>query len=563
MNLSRTGSIASRCLLVTAVAIIVAGVSAAADREVGWTEFLQNNGFSGNLSDLSTLRSHRVYQVSSFDRTGGNADGSFHLEKTEEGLLLAELDGPGAILRIWSPDPKGVLRFYIDGEPWPRFSRPFEKLFKGHIVPFDAPLVDEQGGGFYSYLPIPFEESCDIVLEGTQDNVPYQITACRFDDDVEGLKSYEPHVLNNADRYYLYKMRRTWERPGRFGMPLGKCELRRVKRLLWPRDVLTLADFDGPGIIEGLWIELESRDTECDKQMSLECFWDEEDEPSVSAIMADLFGTRNSRDDYRSLPMGNRDGQMYSYLPMPFRSHARLMTRNTTREKVIVKAWVAWRPVDDLDDNAAMLHAQTRKTAAETGSAFTVFDAIGRGQYIGCIVSASNPSTLKFLEGDEQIFVDDELVPSLHGTGTADYFNSSAQFGQGLFTTGTHGATALDMGSGMNYFTAYRFHITDYVPFEDSFHMQFEHGPENDTSGTTYQTTAFWYQTEPHASLGVETAVPAPPPPPKRLVKLLERHVSVFEKKAAEARAAEKKEEESTVIKVTPAAPESVAPSGS
>src|SRR5262245_36647629 len=51
----------------------------------------------------------RVEQISSYDRTGGNDDGfsgrySF-LRKEGENLVLAELEGPGVIQRIWTPTP--------------------------------------------------------------------------------------------------------------------------------------------------------------------------------------------------------------------------------------------------------------------------------------------------------------------------------------------------------------------------------------------------------------------------------------------------------------------------
>ena len=50
-----------------------------------------------------------VGSISSYDRTGGNNDGfggeySF-VRKEGDGLVLAELTGPGVIYRIWTPTP--------------------------------------------------------------------------------------------------------------------------------------------------------------------------------------------------------------------------------------------------------------------------------------------------------------------------------------------------------------------------------------------------------------------------------------------------------------------------
>ncbi len=74
------------------------------------------------LDRLPVLReSIRVASVSSYDRTGGNNDGfggqySF-VRKEKDGLVLADLEGPGVIYRIWTPTPTDdVMEFYFDGQ---------------------------------------------------------------------------------------------------------------------------------------------------------------------------------------------------------------------------------------------------------------------------------------------------------------------------------------------------------------------------------------------------------------------------------------------------------------
>ena len=75
----RIWGVVCRLLLVWAV-VCAASVGAVADEpEVGWTDFLDANGFKGDLTDLSVLRSHRVFQISSYDSMGGNADGEYYL----------------------------------------------------------------------------------------------------------------------------------------------------------------------------------------------------------------------------------------------------------------------------------------------------------------------------------------------------------------------------------------------------------------------------------------------------------------------------------------------------
>jgi len=529
---------------------VAVGISAE-EPKLGWTEFLDAAGLTGDLADLPVLRSHRVFQVSSYDRTGGNDDNAYYIEKCDEGLVLADLRGPGAVLRIWSPEPQGELRFYIDGEPWPRFSWPFADVFAGRLVPFRPPLVGSRGGGFYSYLPVPYAESCRVVLAGHQDNIYYQVTACQFDTDAD-LVSFESDVLTPADRSYFREIRRVWSRPGRFGLSLDDCRLETRRRVIWPGAAMDLAALDGPGIIEGVWLELESRDTLCAENVSVEAYWDGETDPSVLAVVADLFGTRYIGSDFRSLPIGNRDGQMYCYFPMPFRTSGRIVLNNSTSEKVVVRGWVAWRPVQSLGENIGMFHAHTRTVDTEAGTPVTVLDARGRGQYVGCVLSACNRDTLGFLEGDDEIIVDGETVAGIHGTGTEGYFNGGWYFRGGPFATATHGVMVCGATGEGNCVTAYRFHLTDYVPFRQSIRMRFEHGAANNEPGTRYYTTAFWYQTEPHRPYRPMDMVERPTEPGQRLVHVAERRASVRERRARRAREAQAEQQRGPILELVP-----------
>ncbi len=90
-----------------------------------------------NLADISRLPLYRlgeIEQLSSYDRTGGNNDGfsgKYSLIREEaEGLVIADLKGPGVINRIWTPTPEAdTIKFYFDGEITPRISIPFIDLF--------------------------------------------------------------------------------------------------------------------------------------------------------------------------------------------------------------------------------------------------------------------------------------------------------------------------------------------------------------------------------------------------------------------------------------------------
>ena len=114
-------------------------------------------------------------------------------------------------------------------------------------------------------------------------------------------------------------------------------------------------------------------------------------------------------------------------------------------------------------------------------------------------------------EGDDMIWIDGELA--IRGTGTEDYFNTAFS-PETTFNAPYHGLTVYQgtpewPWSGKN--SMYRFHIEDPIHFRESIKVTIEHGHANDLSND-YSSTAYWYQTHPHADshriLPVEQRLP-------------------------------------------------------
>src|SRR5688572_21566167 len=128
------------------------------------------------LHDFERLPQYRegtkVYQVSSYDTTGGNNDGFggtySYVRKEGNFHVLADLKGPGVVNRIATPTPtNGMLAFYFDGESTPRIRIPYIELFSGKHFPFVKPLVGNEVGGYFCYYPIVYNQSLKIVYEGS------------------------------------------------------------------------------------------------------------------------------------------------------------------------------------------------------------------------------------------------------------------------------------------------------------------------------------------------------------------------------------------------------------
>lgn len=89
------------------------------------------------------------------------------------------------------------------------------------------------------------------------------------------------------------------------------------------------------------------------------------------------------------------------------------------------------------------------------------------------------------------IFIDDDTwPPSLHGTGTEDYFNHA--WGMQRQAYPYHGAIVHE-GDVPGYAVSYRFHVVDPIRFSTRIAVTVEHGHANHLADD-WSSTAYWYQ---------------------------------------------------------------------
>ena len=277
-----------------------------------------------------------------------------------------------------------------------------------------------------------------------------------------------------------------------------------------PGDSVVLLDLDGPGVVRSMWMTIASRDPDYLRRISLEMYWDGEANPSVEAPLGDFFGDGFNKPNYASLVMGVTSGGFFTYLPMPFARHARIVARNGTGRAIDAFYFNAdVELVDSLPTPLATFHAWWHRDPRTTShEPHLILDAHGAGWFVGTSLDAESlDGSLSFLEGDERYFVDGSFRGQ--GTGTEDYFNSGWYFDRGTFAAPFHGLVVKDEKRGR--IAAYRWHLLDPIPFRDSIRVDIEHGTGNSVVAD-YATMAYWYQTEPH------TPLPPLPPPDERKV---------------------------------------------
>jgi hypothetical protein len=131
------------------------------------------------LSTLPQAKDYVQHRVSSYDRSGANADA--RTIAPGETLTLLDESGPGLISHVWvtiaSDDPHHlkalVLRMYWDGEPTPSVETPIGDFFGLGLDEYylyqSVPLSVGSDKALNSYFPMPFQKHARITVTNEGD----------------------------------------------------------------------------------------------------------------------------------------------------------------------------------------------------------------------------------------------------------------------------------------------------------------------------------------------------------------------------------------------------------
>jgi len=294
----------------------------------------------------------------------------------------------------------------------------------------------------------------------------------------------------------------------------------------------TLATIDGPGCIKHVWMTLWMPNEDYLRRIVLRFFWDDCEEPSVECPIGDFFGLGHGvRKNFVSLPlqMSPQEGKGFnSWWSMPFKTKALVEVENQGEADYWHYFYIDYERYESVDavKDLAYFHVQwqrennTHGWAYEEGISmkemsndprdlnksgdqnYVILEAKGNGVYCGAHLDVDcfqrNPDDW-YGEGDDMVFIDGEKwPPSLHGTGTEDWFNCafcptqeiSAPYHGVILYSGTKD------WSWRGKQTVYRYYIEDPIRFRKSIRATIEHGHAN-TLSNDYSSTAYYYLTEP------------------------------------------------------------------
>ncbi len=287
---------------------------------------------------------------------------------------------------------------------------------------------------------------------------------------------------------------------------LGKGWKVRPYLTLAPGSTTTLAEIEGPGVIQHVWTTV---DVQAYRSCLLRFFWDGEDSPSVEVPVGDFFANSHGlRYDVNSLPVAvNPRGGFNCYWPMPFRQSARITVENQHFEEIRAWFYQVDYALGEVPSDAAYFHAQWRQsmTTRELPEHTIVDGVAGRGHYVGTALGWTQMSDGWWGEGEVKFYIDgDGDHPTICGTGTEDYFGGAWAFGD-TFSTAFLGYPLWSREPGeVPKHGLYRWHVLDPVRFEQDLRVTVQAlgwHPDRIFQPLTDEiaSVAYWYQAEPHA----------------------------------------------------------------
>ena len=458
---------------------------------------------------LTPEPNYKCVQFSSYDRRStdpnnktetnwfANSDiGNFIRIETNNGkveYVMADVDGPGAVVRIWSANSPGTIRIYLDNSLEPEIEISMKKWLSGEDKRFPPPIAGARGIGKNSYMPIPFAKYCKITSSA---RMVYYHVDCRV---------YKGNV--NVETFSLKQLEENSQLVKKTAEILENPE----KLLLNPKDYNTLSATNTlqPGssfsfssdssknneIIYNFECKILKGDLENSlRGCLLEVTFDNMKEPAVQAPLGDFFATAPGLNKFKSLPLGVLgNGTMYCHFLMPFKKKCSFKFTNTTtneisltynillapynwteRSQYFFAKWRAWfdyptRPQVDLD----------------------LFSCKGKGKYVGNMFQISNPVPNWWGEGDEKVYIDGEKFPSIFGTGAEDYYGYAYCWCE-PFSHAYHNQVRVDGPANFGHSCVSRFHFLDAFTFDKSIKFDFELWHHANTK-VSIASTVYWY----------------------------------------------------------------------
>jgi hypothetical protein len=423
-----------------------------------------------------------------------------------DGPVLAEVDGPGCLVRLWSANPTaaGRVRIYLDRQSEPVIAGPLVELLQGtwtsrdRRVHFPPPFAGLRGRGASFYFPIPFAQHCRIVAE--RGDLIYHANFRRYREPVTVRTFTWPQEQAHRDLTAAVAAALEERRPL---PPRGTADGVRQRVPIGPVTLAPGRSHDavvpaGPGGAAVVEVRLDVRSERLDemlRRVELRGRFDEAVPPQIDCPVGAFFGFVPGKMTFATLPLtATAAGTLRSRWVMPFAHSARFTLYNPGPEAVTLEGDVVTVP-RRWTHRSLHLHAKSTGPtwlAARPFRDVSVVNLAGRGVYVGTALGVEPTGPGWWGDGDEKIYVDGDEFPRWFGTGTDDYFGA-AWADPTLFQHAYHAHPRHDQPThegGVGYL---RCHILDRIPFTQSLRFDLEFRPWDPRQRVRWQTVSWWY----------------------------------------------------------------------
>jgi len=484
--------------LAAMLAAVACCVAAAPEKPLTYVDVLHQLTDLDRLTHLQTGCKGGLF--SSWDRNsrthwGANGDAGQYLRVEPDGeAVMMDIDGPGVIYRIWSANPMGKLRIYLDGAQTPGFEWGFPDLFDGKLPPFITPLVyrrDNAQSASDCYLPIPFAKHIKITADKAHGQY-YHFNYVLLPQGQQVSSFRLP--LSSEEQTALMAAADAWSHPGRDPKPQlpGQKTINKTITIA-PGQAADLCALRGTGMIRAIRARVQSSQRYAWRKLVLRGLWDDASWPQILTPLGPFFGFDWETAEYGSVTTGCQKGQAYQYFPMPFRKSASLAIQSHLEAPARVEVEIEWAPLAQLTEDSTYFYARWRHEPDVVTFDYPFLETAGRGHFVGVSMPIDHPLGGWWGEGDEMVWVDDDDFPPYIGTGSEDYFGDA--WGIRYLSGPSYGASSMKGHRTCNY----RWHFTDFIPFTKRMRMIIEnYGPngQGPRGQYDYSSTAFWYQAE-------------------------------------------------------------------
>ncbi len=478
--------------------------------------------------------SYRTVQYSSYDRRSNtpegpdwfaNSDGFgnepnpnfaemlVEPQGSEPGrYLICDVQGPGAIVRTWSAAIEGTIRVVLDGAEEPIFDGPAAEFLQSGLrqLVVESGLSEELYDRTYRqrdacYFPIPFARSCRIEWTGSHRRIHFYEVQIRHYAPAAQVVALQPGEVA-ALAATIQQVAEVLDAPFSKWPYRSQRASQDLQGQVAPGESLELKALQGPLAVESLSLQLVAKDLDrALRQTVLHINFDGHGKDQVECPVGDFFGAAPGINPYDQVPFTVQgDGSMTCRYVMPFARSCVIRLVNRGSQPVSVSGML--RVLNWTWDPATSMHFRARwrvnhDLVADSGDRAQDLPFVlarGRGVYVGTAIMLFNPNAVPtpsgswWGEGDEKIFVDDELRPSTYGTGSEDYFNYSWS-SPDIFLYPYCGQPRNDGPANRGFVVNQRWHILDALPFDKSIAFFMELYSHERTPNFSYARIAYHY----------------------------------------------------------------------